>query len=67
MSGVCGYERRCGDPECPYSVCVGCLIADALDFAGIDKTDDPAVVLGAMDAYMESDEVRAFMESKEES
>ena len=52
MSGVCGYERRCGDPECPFSVCAGCPVADALDAAGITKAVDWAQVVKAMDDYM---------------
>ena len=53
MSGVCGYQRRCGDPECPFSVCSGCPIAEALDAAGIDHAKSWGEVREAMDKYGE--------------
>ena len=53
MSGVCGYQRRCLDDECPFSVCDGCPIAYALDLAGIDKAESRQQVLDAIAAVQE--------------
>lgn len=51
MSGVCGHENRCGDLECPFTVCSGCPVAEVLDAAGIGKAESWEQVSAAMDAY----------------
>ena len=51
MSGVCGHEGRCLDWECPFTVCDGCPIAEALDACGISgKAESHEQVLAALDA-----------------
>ena len=54
MSGVCGYERRCHDTGCPYSVCDGCPIAEALDAAGIRRTESWEQTRDVLDWYVAS-------------
>lgn len=54
MSGVCGYERRCLDEECPFSTCYQCPIAAALDAYGIEgKAESRQQVLDAIAAVQE--------------
>lgn len=54
MSGVCGYERRCLDEECPFSTCFQCPIAAALDAYGIEgRAESRQQVLDAMAAVQE--------------
>ena len=56
MSGVCGHEGRCGDWECPYTVCDGCPIADRLDAVGVYKSDSLEHAFKLIDGYEEEDE-----------
>ncbi len=55
MTGVFGYQRKCGDPECPYGVCASCPIAEFMDKRGITTREELMAALD--DEYGDADKV----------